>query len=373
MEMNERFLTLLTPEGEFLRAHNRHNHYQIGQEIDFFPIEIEKRKNIVPAFFQSLRGKAVFSVLLIFLLTFASILPLVGTNEVYAYMSIDVNPSIELGINDKFEVIELLAYNNAGKTVIDQLHDWKKKNIHVLTNEILQQMKMQGYIKPNREIVIATVYKAKQQGQSKLWEAEMNEIKNAINEENLELKVVEGSKEERAQAIEEGLTTGLYKTKLLNAEKPAAAQQSEKPSLKDQSKKIEQEEKKNITQNQSINQPEQQQEQKQREQRPAKQVEKGNGFDNNKSPAQNNRTQKPPAHEKKMERKENQSNNEKRWEDKDKRVPPGQNKNSENKTEKKAMNIRMIKATGNSIIKIMNIDIIKMTKKSPAESGLFVF
>lgn len=336
MEMNERFLTLLTPEGEFLRAHNHHNHYQLGQEIEFFPVEIDDtKKSFLLPFFQSFKGKAIFSVALILLLTFASLLPLIGSNEVYAYMSIDVNPSIELGINDQFEVIEFVAYNNEGKKIIEQIKDWKKKNIHVLTNEILHEMKVQGYIKPNREIVIATVYKEEQQEKDKRWETEMNEIKNAINRENLELKVVEGSREDRKQAIEEGLTTGQYKIKQYIT-KPEATQHTEKKPLKNTSQKLEKpNEKKNITQNQSKKPQEQQVEQKTEVQLPEKHHENGdnkgnsNGNSNRKTPEFNNRTQNPPGIEKKMERMQILPNEEKRREYKDKPNPPGQNKKHE--------------------------------------------
>ncbi len=334
MEMNERFLTLLTPEGEFLRAHNYHNHYQLGQEIEFFPVDMdETKKSFLLPFLHSFKGKAIISIALILTLTFASLLPLIESNDVYAYMSIDVNPSIELGINDQFEVIEFVAYNNEGKNILEQIKDWKKKNIHVLTDEILHEMKMQGYIKPNREIVIATVYKEKQQGKSKRWEEEMSEIKDVVNRENLELKVVEGSKEDRKQAIEEGLTTGQYKIKQFNM-KPAATQQSEKSPLKDDSKKLEKpNEKKDITQNQSKIQPKQQVEQKRNVQSPKKQHEndKYRGNNNRKTPDLNSRTHNPPGHEKKMEKSQNQPIRENEKGFKDKPYPPGQN----NKQKKK--------------------------------------
>ena len=51
MEINKRFLTVLTPEGEFLRARNLKENYQIGQEIDFFPLEQRKRVNDSPSHF----------------------------------------------------------------------------------------------------------------------------------------------------------------------------------------------------------------------------------------------------------------------------------------------------------------------------------
>ena len=44
MEIDERFLTVLTPEGEFLRARKLDTLYQIGQEIEFYPLAQEERR-----------------------------------------------------------------------------------------------------------------------------------------------------------------------------------------------------------------------------------------------------------------------------------------------------------------------------------------
>ena len=38
MEIDDAFLTLLTPEGEFLHARRQNQPYLIGEEIHFFPI-----------------------------------------------------------------------------------------------------------------------------------------------------------------------------------------------------------------------------------------------------------------------------------------------------------------------------------------------
>lgn len=36
LEINDLYLTLLTPEGEFLRARKLQQDYQVGEEIHFF-------------------------------------------------------------------------------------------------------------------------------------------------------------------------------------------------------------------------------------------------------------------------------------------------------------------------------------------------
>ena len=219
MEINKDFLTLLTPDGEFLRAFNQNYQYEIGQEIDFYPfVQEEGKKLILFDFFKSFNVKAGFSIAVVFILIVGTMFLSFGKDEVYAYMSIDANPSIELGINEEFQVIELLPYNKEGKQIIANIYDWKKKNVHELTSEIVQEMKKQGFINDKHAVLLSTVSeKEVQLAENIHWKKEMAEIEEIIQKENLELKIVEGSKEERAMAKEKGITTGQYKEKQLKA------------------------------------------------------------------------------------------------------------------------------------------------------------
>lgn len=212
MDIDKDFLTLLTPDGEFLRAHNHQKHFQIGQEIDFFPIVQEEKVGLLTTLLQSLKGKKFFAAALLCIFLFATIFPFMDDDKVYAYMSIDVNPSIELGVNEKFQVIEITPYNEEGKQVIANLQKWKKKNIHELTSEIIQEMKAKGYIKNHHEVLLTTVSEQENMLENnERWKKEIAEIKTIVTKEQLDLKVIEGSKEERKKAIENGITTGVYK------------------------------------------------------------------------------------------------------------------------------------------------------------------
>ena len=44
MEINRRFLTVLTPDGEFLHVRRQDQLYQVGQEINFSTKELEKKR-----------------------------------------------------------------------------------------------------------------------------------------------------------------------------------------------------------------------------------------------------------------------------------------------------------------------------------------
>ncbi|GLB60449.1 anti-sigma factor domain-containing protein [Cytobacillus sp. NCCP-133] len=234
LEINERFLTMLTPEGEFLRARKQNRVYAIGQEIDFFPIEQKSENKSSPlSLINVCKGKAVFAAAFALMLAVVSFLPFYQNDEVYAYMSIDVNPSIELGVNEKYQVIKLEPFNEDGERIVQSIQDWKKKSIQDVTDEIFHQLKKQGYLAENKEIVIATVFTEDKIETDKQLEAELEVIKETAQTEQLKVMVFEGTEEDRETAIENGQTTGLYKESKLNADSKKPSKK-EKPASTDQ-------------------------------------------------------------------------------------------------------------------------------------------
>lgn len=210
MDVDDRFLTLLTPEGEFLKARKQKQDYFIGEEIVFFPI-IENKKN-KSLFFNFFPGKALTAATAAVFIASATFIPFYNSNQVYAYMSIDVNPSIELAVNDDLEVIELEAFNPEGKQIISEIKDWKKRNVTTVTSDILAEIKEQGFFQNHDKVVISTVNSEKKELKvEKKLEANIEEIEEKIEQENLQLTVVHATKEERKAAHDQGVTIGAYK------------------------------------------------------------------------------------------------------------------------------------------------------------------
>jgi hypothetical protein len=231
MEVDERFLTLLTPEGEFLKARKQKQDYLIGQEIDFSPVnEVLKKKSL----FYSLPGKAVAAAVFAIMIATASFLPNFGSNDVYAYMSIDVNPSVELAVNDELEVIKLEAYNIEGEEIISKLNNWKNQDISIVTSQIINEIKIQGYFQNHDEVIISTVYEEKAQPEiAKQLEANIEELEEEIEKENLQLTVIQGTKEERKTAQEKGITTGVLKESKPSIKKNANEKEDDKSKSSD--------------------------------------------------------------------------------------------------------------------------------------------
>jgi hypothetical protein len=214
LEINDLYLTLLTPEGEFLRARKLQHDYQVGEEIQFFPESASaKRNKFKPSVIKGFKARAL-ALAAVLLLSLTAILPMYQSGKVYAYMSIDVNPSIELAVNDQLKVLQIKGYNPEGKEIVADIADWEKADAAVVAAMILDKIEEKGFFDNRNNIVIATVHNGKvKKTVDQQLNQKISEIKKATKEENLILKVMEGTSEDRENAQKQGLTTGVYKDK----------------------------------------------------------------------------------------------------------------------------------------------------------------
>jgi Anti-sigma factor N-terminus len=209
LEVKERYVTLLTPDGEFMKTRKLQQDYQIGEELYFYPIETEEGKKA--KFLTSLKGMKGRVILLSFVMFLAVFLfPVYESRQAYAYMSIDVNPSIELGLNEKLLVISVVAFNQEGEEILEKITDWKQERAAVVATQILNEIEGQGYLNQEREVLISTVNTENQSTDIELEET-VEEIQKVTDEDELVVTVVNATLEERENAVKQGLTTGVYK------------------------------------------------------------------------------------------------------------------------------------------------------------------
>lgn len=206
MEVNDRFLTLLTPEGEFLKAPKQNRNYQIGQEISFVPVEKESFFNGWSKVFHKKTAGILVAASLLLIFTF---IPSRGDNEVYAYMSIDGESSIELAVNKDLEVIDVTAYNESGKEVIADI-DWKNEQVDKVSSEILSSIENQEVNSETQEIVVGTVFAGTQINKT---DEKLHQVIDSLKKETeVEIADVQATAEERKEAKEQGLSVGKYKS-----------------------------------------------------------------------------------------------------------------------------------------------------------------
>jgi hypothetical protein len=220
MEMDESFLTLLTPEGEFLHARRQNQSYAIGEEIHFFPIEKVKTTNSLIRLKKIFLPKPVMGIMAALVIFLGSLIPMYQNNKAYAYMSIDVNPSIELGVNKKMQVVEITGFNQEGKQIISHLTDWEKKDVSELAKFILVEIEKEGYFDTKEQVIISTVRTTDPEVKvEKELQATIEEIKETVKKQKVEVTVLKSTEQEMEKAHKRGLTTGKYHEKKMKDSK----------------------------------------------------------------------------------------------------------------------------------------------------------
>jgi len=211
MEMDDEFLTLLTPEGEFLHTKRLNQLYAVGEEIHFFPMERVNTSSSFNPLKNIFKFKPVWAFIAVFVLLLGSFFPMYQNNKAYAYMSIDVNPSIELAVNKKMQVVEITGFNKDGKKIVSHIKNWKKKNVSELAKTIIAEMNKEGYLSTKEHIIISTARTIEPEVKAeKELKENIEEIKASIDKQKVELTVLNATQEEWKKAHKLGITTGKY-------------------------------------------------------------------------------------------------------------------------------------------------------------------
>lgn len=211
MEMDESFLTLLTPEGEFLRAKKQDIAYSIGEEIYFFPIADSLKRKWLLSIKNSFKLKTIWKPVTALIIFVSAVIPIYQSNQAYAYMSIDAESSIELGLNKKMQVVEINGFNKDTEKIIAGLEGWKKLDVNEITQILIAELKEEGIIAAEEPVIISTV-KTKQLDAKVETRLEQNieEIKQSIVNQKIKVNEYTTTKEELEKALASGVSVGKY-------------------------------------------------------------------------------------------------------------------------------------------------------------------
>ncbi|TYO72092.1 anti-sigma-I factor RsgI family protein [Rossellomorea marisflavi] len=251
MDIKSDALVMMTAEGEFIKGKKHpHQHYSIGEEIPFFPVTGER-------FSKGRRtGRIRWKVLLASCAVFALLLILLpGTltedRKAYAYVSLDINPSLELTLDEEKKVLDIVSYNEEGDEILSSLHQWRNSKADEVTSKIFDLCEELGYFSETDHIYMTSSFPDEKDGKAK--ESFIKSIYTMIEDENQSRPVTitykEASREERKEAHEKGVTAGHLmkeeekeieadpgkedeKMELKNEDKP-----SDQPPAKDETKK----------------------------------------------------------------------------------------------------------------------------------------
>ncbi|WRP08202.1 anti-sigma factor domain-containing protein [Rossellomorea aquimaris] len=224
MEIKRDILVMMTSEGEFLTGRRQPDqHYTIGEEIPFFPLHHESAM-AKPFFKWNWKvSTALLTTIIIILTLFSS--GFLQNNQAYAYVSVDINPSMELTLNEKQQVIKITPYNQDAKVLLEELGGWENMDVSEVTEEIFLLCEEMGYLKENQNVLITSSFIEDSNGEREDdLVAEINKfVQEYSTDHNMNITVKETSQEMREEASDKGMTAGslLQETEEADTPKPA--------------------------------------------------------------------------------------------------------------------------------------------------------
>jgi hypothetical protein len=150
MEINESNIIVMTSSGRFDKLPRADRACEVGEEIVYSDAVAPRRK--VPPL--AIASGLVAAVVLCFVLI-TGLQATTANAEVVAYVSIDINPSIEIGIDRQEIVRDLRGINADGIELIATLK-FKGKNLEEVTSAILDKAEQGALAKGEGDIVISS-------------------------------------------------------------------------------------------------------------------------------------------------------------------------------------------------------------------------
>lgn len=202
MDIKKRSIVVLTPGGEFIKCKKRLNSYVIGQEIEFQEQEKRQMSFSVPSILKP--ASLIFTCFLcVFLFLFNQ-----PEEKALAYVSIDINPSLEASVTKDLRVTELRACNEEGKRILKEIKRWKNEPLQDVVRAIVKQSKEDGYLTSDKKVMLTSV--AKEKSLEPQLEKTIQELKGEYDAKHVTVIYQESTMQMRENAQKAGVSTGIY-------------------------------------------------------------------------------------------------------------------------------------------------------------------
>lgn len=214
VEEKTSYFVVMTKDGSFKRAKKEQRNYKIGGTLYFNEYREPKRSKII-----SVRPfKAGFIAVATLILILSQVFFLDDSSEVYAYMAIDIKPSMELSVNEDMQVVDIIAFNEDAEVVIAFLSEWENENVEVVAKQIIDICDSEGFLS-DRDVVITTIIVEENKEPSQKLKKAIAEI-TVYSESKTHSVVVsrEATLEEREKSNELNVSVGEYLEGLEEAE-----------------------------------------------------------------------------------------------------------------------------------------------------------
>ncbi|PFI23321.1 hypothetical protein COI67_02430 [Bacillus cereus] len=202
MDIKKHSVVVLTPNGEFITCKRKGDSCIIGEEISFDEQEQKASYFSIPSF---LKPASILVACFLFAVLFFYNQP---EEKVFAYVSVDINPSLEVSVTKDFRVIDLQACNDDGRRILKELKQWENKQLQEVIRTIIKQSQEDKYLTNDKQVMLTAV--AKDKALEPLLEKAMKELKKEYELKHITVEYQSSTMQIRENARKAGIGTGVY-------------------------------------------------------------------------------------------------------------------------------------------------------------------
>ena len=202
MELKEKTCIILTRSGEFREVRRSLQEVRLGDEISSAPAE-----TAAAAWWKPLLAAAS-----VFLFLWGGFLYYGWSNEAVAYVGLDLNPSVELGINRRQQVCQVSGLDAEGRVLVQKV-TLRGLPLDAAITAVVTEAIAERYLNPAGENVILTTVTVGKKSRVNPDPQQISRwIQGILQRSGVRAEVVveEAPAEVRRQAKEAGLSTGKY-------------------------------------------------------------------------------------------------------------------------------------------------------------------
>lgn len=209
LEIRGQYLIVMTSDGEFCRVPPVDGPLMEGDEIEF--THTVETSTAIRSKRQGWKHWTYIAAACLLLLITALPLWNMVFASAYAAVSIDINPSFELEVDEKYEVTDVQALNEDAERMLSDV-EWKDRTMVEVTKNILSEARQHGFLKTNHDVLIVPVGLKDPSASQELLQIMKKEIPNltAGSQDELTITMMESTKEIRKQAQDFGVSAGRY-------------------------------------------------------------------------------------------------------------------------------------------------------------------
>ncbi|HHB2942373.1 TPA: anti-sigma factor domain-containing protein, partial [Bacillus cereus] len=202
MDIKKHSVVVLTPNGEFITCKRKGDSCMIGEEISFDEQEQKASRFSIPYFLKP--ASLLVACFLCALLFFYN----QPEEKVFAYVSVDINPSLEVSVTKDLRVIDLQACNDDGRRILKELKQWENEQLQEVIRTIIKQSQEDKYLTNDKQVMLTAV--AKDKSLEPQLEKAMKELKKEYELKHITVEYQNSTMQVRENARKAGMGTGVY-------------------------------------------------------------------------------------------------------------------------------------------------------------------